>query len=49
MAVEVEEKIGLGGNLPMRQQGVTVGREGGNGFREVSRDRVYLWGGADEP
>jgi len=47
--VEVEEEIWLGGNLPTRQQGGTVGREGENGFKEACRGRVYLWGGADEP
>jgi len=47
--VEVEEEIGLGGNLPMRQQGGQVGREGGNGLREACGGRVYLPGAADEP
>jgi len=47
--VEFEEEVGLGGNLPTCQQGGTVGREGGNGFREGCRGRVYLLGGADEP
>ena len=47
--VEVEEEIWLGGNLPMRHQMGTVGREGGDGFREASGGRVYLWWGADEP
>ena len=47
--VEVEEEVGLRGNLPTRQPGGTVGRQGGNGLREVCRGRVYLWGGADEP
>ena len=47
--VEVEEEIGLGGDLPMRQQGGTVGREVGNGLREACRGWVYLRGGADDP
>ena len=47
--VEVEEKIGLGGDLPTRQQEGTEGREGGNGFSEASCGRVYFRGGADEP
>jgi len=47
--VEVEEEIGLGGNLPTRQQGGTVGREGQNAFRAACRGRVYLWGRAEEP
>ena len=47
--VEVEEEIGLGGNLPTCQQGGTVGREGGNGLRESCRSRVYVRRGEDEP
>ena len=47
--VEVEEEVGVGGNLPTRQQGGMVGGEGGNGFREACRGRVYLRWGADEP
>jgi len=47
--VEVEEEIGLGGNLPTRQQCDTVGREGVNRLRVVCGGRVYLRGGADEP
>ena len=42
--VEVEEEIGLGGNLPTRQLGGTVGRESGNRLREARRGRVYLRG-----
>ena len=45
---EVEEEIRLGGNFPTRYQGRTVGREGGDGLREVCCSRVYLRGGADE-
>ena len=33
--VEVEEALGLGGNLPTRQRGGMVGQEGGNGLREA--------------
>jgi len=29
--IEVEEEVRLGGDLPRRHQGGTVGREGGNG------------------
>jgi len=47
--VEIEEEIGLGGNFPTCQQRGTVGREGGDGFREVCRGKVYLRRGADEP
>jgi len=42
--IEVEEEIRLRGDLPMRHQGGTVGRESGNGFREACRGRVYLRG-----
>ena len=47
--VEVEEEIRLGGNFPMRYQGGTVGREGGDSLRETGCGRVSLLGGADEP
>ena len=47
--VEVEEEIGLGGNVATRNQGGTEGREGGDGFREACRGRVNFRGGVDEP
>jgi len=47
--VEVEEEVGLGGDFPMCQQSGPVARDGGNGFGEACRGRVYLWRGADEP
>jgi len=47
--VEVEKEIGLGGNLPARQQEGTVGREGWDGLVEACGGRIYLQGGADKP
>ena len=47
--VEVEKEVRLGEDLPTRYQGGTVGGEGGDGLGEVSRGRVYFWGGADKP
>ena len=47
--VEVEEEKGFGGNLPMRQQGGTMGREGWDGFRETCHGRVYLRGRPANP
>jgi len=46
--VKVEEQVRLGGDLPMCRQGGTVLGEGGNGFREACRGRIYLRRGADE-
>ena len=47
--VEVEEEIRLRSNFPALYQGGTVGREVGNGLREVCRGGVYLRRRADEP
>ena len=46
--VEIEEDIRLGGNLPTRYQGGTVGGEGVNRLRETCRSRVYLRRGVNE-
>jgi len=47
--VEVEKEIGLGGNLPARQQEGTMGRQGRDGLGEACRGRVDLRGGANKP
>ena len=47
--VEVNEDIGLGGNLPTRYQGGGVWREGGEALREACWGSVYLWRRADDP
>jgi len=47
--VEVAEEIRLGGSLPTRYLGGTVGRESGDGFRKTCRGTVNLRRGADKP
>ena len=46
--VEVEEDVGLGGDLHTRRQAGTVGREGGNRFGEGCQGRVDLRREVDE-